>query len=356
MESKEIVDRFKIAQNSLVIQQSDFSLAAIHDMVSHGAIDVSPHYQRRDRWTTDKQSALIESFLLNVPVPPIYLSEDDYGQYSVIDGKQRLTAIEEFLSGNLRLRGLKKFPELEGSRFKDLPAQLQNALTVRPYIRVTTLLKQTDVSLKYEVFLRLNTGGDKLKDQEIRNVAYSGPLNDLLFSLSELPFLRDRLKIVNEKSAAYRNMDDVEHVLRFFTLHERWQATGGSLSVAMDDFMAQHRDESSKRSEALFKKCLNACEAIWGKHAFQKPTTAAWRDQLISPLYDAQMIGVSFFTEADLGEIAKQRTAVLRATRKLFLENAEFAKSITQGTNTPSSVRTRITTVRAMLKDLLAAQ
>ena len=80
MQSKEIVDRFKIAQSSLVIQQSDFSLAAINDMVERDSIDISPHYQRRDRWSPEKQSALIESFLLNVPVPPVYLSEDEYGQ------------------------------------------------------------------------------------------------------------------------------------------------------------------------------------------------------------------------------------------------------------------------------------
>lgn len=91
---------------------------------------------------------------------------------------------------DLKLKGLKKFPELDGLAYSQLPTPLQNALTVRPYIRVTTLLKQSDSRLKYEVFLRLNTGGDKLKAQEIRNVAFSGPLNDLLFELSENQILK----------------------------------------------------------------------------------------------------------------------------------------------------------------------
>lgn len=346
----DIVDRFKIAQDSLVIQQSDFSLAAIHDMVKRNAIDVSPHYQRRDRWSAEKQSALIESFLLNVPVPPIYLSEDEYGKYSVIDGKQRVTAIKDFLSDELRLRDLKRFPELEGLRFRDLPLQLQNALTVRPYIRVTTLLKQSDETLKYEVFLRLNTGGDSLKPQEIRNVAYSGPLNDMLLGLADNPFLRDRLKITGDKSAAYRNMDDVEHVLRFFTLHERWQATGGSLSDAMDHFMAQHRHEASLAMEDLFLHCLTTCQAIWRGHAFQKPAGSGWRDQLISPLFDAEMVGVSLLSASEVAEAIAQRDAVVSATRRLFSEDEEFSKSVTQGTNTPSAVRTRVAAVRDMLK------
>lgn len=351
---KDITDRFKTAQNSLVIQQSDFSLLAIHEMVNKKAIDISPHYQRRDRWSPEKQSALIESFLLNVPVPPVYLSEDEYGQYSVIDGKQRITAIQEFLNGDLRLRGLKKFPELVGAHFKDLPAQLNNALTVRPYIRVTTLLKQSDPSLKYEVFLRLNTGGDTLKGQEIRNVAYAGPFNDMLFELSAEPFLRDRLKITNDKSAAFRNMYDIEHVLRFFTLHERWQATGGSLSEAMDGYMAEHRNNASSVARDLFLNTLGACEKIWGTHAFHKPNTAGWREQLISPLYDAQMIAVSMLPNIAINFLRGHKRLVLSGTKKLFLDDAEFARSVSQGTNTPSAVRTRVQKMHEMLTAITA--
>jgi hypothetical protein len=163
------VRRFIEAQHNLVVQHSDFSLRAIFDMAARGSVDLEPHYQRRERWKPEKQSALIESFILNVPVPPVYLSEEDFGRYSVIDGKQRLTAIRDFLSDSLKLRGLTRFRDLEGSSFSDLPLEIQNALVVRPYIRVITLLRQTDPNLKYEVFLRLNTGGEKLLAQEIRN-------------------------------------------------------------------------------------------------------------------------------------------------------------------------------------------
>ena len=138
---QDILKKFSKAQDSLVTQQSsDFSLSAIYEMVRNNSIDIAPHYQRRDRWPPEKQSALIESFLINVPVPPIYLSEDDYGIYTVIDGKQRITAIHDFLSDKLKLKEMKEIPELNGSTFKDLPYQLKNALTVRPFIRVITLL------------------------------------------------------------------------------------------------------------------------------------------------------------------------------------------------------------------------
>src|ERR1700727_2983279 len=93
-----IVRRFEQAQDRLVLQASDLSLETVAGMVESGAIDIQPQYQRRARWSTEKRSALIESFLLNIPVPPVYLAEDDYGTYSVIDGKQRITAIRDFMT------------------------------------------------------------------------------------------------------------------------------------------------------------------------------------------------------------------------------------------------------------------
>src|SRR6476620_10238218 len=121
-------------------------------MVDTGAIDVAPKYQRRERWSQEAQSELIESFLLNIPVPPVYLAEDDFGTYSVIDGKQRITAISSFMRDKWPLVDLQKFKELECKKFSALPRPLQNALQVRPYIRAVTLLKQSDPELKYEGF------------------------------------------------------------------------------------------------------------------------------------------------------------------------------------------------------------
>src|SRR5687768_14253623 len=102
-----ITKRFTEAQDRLVLQAADLSLETISNMVERKAIDVAPKFQRRERWSVQKQSALIESFLLNVPVPPVYLMEDDYGTYSVIDGKQRIMAINSFISGRLQLTSLR---------------------------------------------------------------------------------------------------------------------------------------------------------------------------------------------------------------------------------------------------------
>jgi hypothetical protein len=204
MDATRITRKFEDAQSALVLQASDLSLQTITQMVQAGAIEVSPQYQRRDRWKVTAQAQLIESFLINVPVPPVYLAEDDFGTYSVIDGKQRITAIANFLSGKFALTGLSKFQELNGLTFGELPPQLRNALSIRPYLRVVTLLRQTDEDLKYEVFTRLNTSGEPLLPQEIRNAVFRGRFNELLFSLSQDPFLREQMKIRTESETPYK--------------------------------------------------------------------------------------------------------------------------------------------------------
>ncbi len=189
-----IVERFTAAQEDLVLQSADLSLRTLTTMVSSGAIDIAPRFQRRDRWSLAKQSALIESFLLNIPVPPIYLAEDELGTYSVIDGKQQNHGRPAvLLDDDFALRQLVRFPELERATFSDLPRVLQNTLDLRP-LRSVTLLKQSDQELKYEVFHRLNTGGEILNAQEIRNVVFRGPLNTLIYELSEDSFLRAQLE------------------------------------------------------------------------------------------------------------------------------------------------------------------
>ena len=210
--TRDIEKQWESAQDALVLQSADFSLATLHQMVESEQIDVAPEYQRRERWNRRKQSELIESFLLNMPVPPIYLAEESIGRYSVIDGKQRLTAIKSFMGGTLRLDGLRAFDELEGDTVAGLPEGVRTGLAVRP-LRVVTVLRQSDEDLKYEVFRRLNESAVPLNPQEIRNVLYRGSLNELLIGLSENEFLRSQLKIT-PTSERFKQMMDVEMVLQ----------------------------------------------------------------------------------------------------------------------------------------------
>lgn len=359
VQNEKILKRFLLAQDSLVYQTADLSLGSLAGMMSPGAggksaINLDPDFQRRERWAADKQSGLIESFLLNVPVPPIYLAEDEYGQYSVVDGKQRLTAIRAFMNENLALRSLEKFTEIEGRSFSELPEPLRNALNIRPYVRVVTLLKQSDPNLKFEVFTRLNRGGEPMLPQELRKVAYRGSLSDLVFELSETPFLREQLKVTSEDSPAFKNMEDAEYVLRYFALRSTWRTFSGSLRGELDAYMVKNQHTNAARIRNLredFLRSLNACQKIWGANAFRRHTGADWRSQFLAGMYDAEMLAVSESTDQQITSAIKESLTAVEHTALLFQDSA-FEKSVRQGTNTPSFVRNRVNVMIKLLHSL----
>jgi hypothetical protein len=351
MSSKNIEDSFNRAQDALVLQNSDLSLQSISDMVDSQSIDISPKYQRRERWDIKKESDLIESFLLNIPVPPVYLAEDEYGTYSVIDGKQRVTAINKFLQGKFKLTELEKFIELEGKYFNDLPTSLKNALKIRPYLRVVTLLRQSDPDLKHEVFLRLNKAGVALNSQEIRNVAFRGAFNDLLFELSEQKYFKEQLRS-QKGTKIYSEMLDVQYVLRFFTVQDCWEHFPGNMDVAMDRFMLKNY-KSAKKDIAVQKKsfldALSFCEHIWETDGFLKPGGSK---RIIQGFYDIQMVCSSLLTATQRANAFNKKSKVKKALIDLLNKDQTFSESITQFTSNPTNLKYRIETFTEILKSI----
>lgn len=347
------VSSFREAQDAAVLEVADQGLLTLASLISSGAIDIAPNFQRRDRWNPEKQSKLIESFLSNIPVPPVYLSEDSeiLGSYAVIDGKQRLTSISAFFNDDLVLRGLSRLVMLNGLRYSQLPTEIRNPLGMKS-LRTTTLLRQSDPNLKHEVFLRLNTGGEVLNAQEIRNVAYRGPLNVLVYELAENTFLRKQLKVVPPTSPAFRQMVDAEFVLRFLTLAETWQKFRGDLRGAFDSFMQENRFPSSHALEKYRQNYLSSittAEAIWRTHAFKRPG----RDQVLAGLYDAQMVALSEIDPAHHEVLIRRRDTVVTATDSLFSDHPRFDEAVRIGTNTPARLRDRITTMMRALNTII---
>ena len=337
-------------QKQIVLQNNDLGISTLATWVSSGTIDVSPDFQRRDRWNDNKRSSLIESLLLGLPIPPVYLAEESTGRYVVIDGRQRLTAIQAFLSDNLVLKGLQTLEELNGLKYSELPTGVDTNLGMRP-LRTVTLLNQTAKEAKYQVFQRLNTGGEALEPQEIRNSAFRGPFNDLLIQLSENPFLKAQMKIKDQKSPLYRKMGDVEMVLRFFALFEDPEHFRGDIASTLDSYMSVNKDPSPAELEdfkLLFEETISEVERLFGFHAFHRPEKDGWRDQFLAGLYDAEMIAVAQLrkTQAtnNLPELEGQKIV-----RELF-KNEDFEASVRTATNTPSRLRRRITLLREALK------
>jgi hypothetical protein len=229
-------------QKEVVKNVVNYNLSTLVELANDQINDLDPRYQRRLSWDNAKPSRLIESFFMNVPVPPVFLNEDEYGKYSVIDGKQRLNAIYQFFTNNFVLQGLRIFSDINGSKFSDIPAKFRSIIRTRPTIRAIIILRQSEKDVKYEVFQRLNTGGAHLNAQEIRNNEFHGPPNDLIMNISDDRIFHAALGIKNKyTSAIYQQMRDAEFVLRYFTFSDTWGSFKGGMKREMDEFSEARR-------------------------------------------------------------------------------------------------------------------
>ncbi|MFM6407802.1 MAG: DUF262 domain-containing protein, partial [Microcystis sp.] len=212
----------------------------------------------------------------NIPVPPLILYETSYNSYEVMDGQQRITAIENFYNNRLKLTGLEIWPELEGRTYESLPAKIKDGINRRAISTIVVITESLSdieeaLSLKQLVFERLNTGVS-LSRQEIRNCLYSGKFNELLLKLSENTIFAKAWNIpIDDKEELkenrfYQKMEDVELILRFFALRDIDQYTG-NLSNYLDNYMMKKSpnfsDENIQEFEQVFNQTIELVSSIY---------------------------------------------------------------------------------------------
>ena len=117
MSDDAINKKYRAGEIRIITEQARYPLTAISSMVHSDSYKLDPEYQRRHRWNNKRRSVLIESLIMNVPLPPIFLYEYEYSSYEVMDGLQRLTAIASFYDDEFPLEGLTKWPELNGKKY-----------------------------------------------------------------------------------------------------------------------------------------------------------------------------------------------------------------------------------------------
>ncbi len=277
---EELNSRYAKGDVRIVTESARYSLAGILTMLQETVepegvpggkkelrYKLDPEYQRRHRWSVERKSRLIESFLMNVPVPPVFLYERDLARFEVMDGRQRLTALSEFYDNKFALKGLQYWSDLDGRTYSQLPSKVRDGID-RRYISSIILLKETAATeeqaamLKKVVFERLNSGGVELSSQETRNAVYNGPLNQLCLTVSENETFRrmwgipldptaeqnedeEAAETVDESTRAgqrmFEKMEDVELVLRFFAYRQivSFKAGLNKISEFLDRFMIQ---------------------------------------------------------------------------------------------------------------------
>lgn len=178
-ETNEINDTSK----KVFTEKKDFPLSTIKDMFDDGDIVPQPDYQRDYVYDEKNASRLIESVLMGIPIPTIYLCEESDGICSIIDGQQRMTSFVRYLKNEFSLKGLEELTAFNGKKFKDLDKKVQRNL--KSATLNTIVLKKESQELKYEIFARLNRGAVKLKAQELRNCIYRGTFNNMLEKIEQ---------------------------------------------------------------------------------------------------------------------------------------------------------------------------
>lgn len=250
------------------MQKADLGLAELKRWYDAGDLILDPEWQRNYVWSTPQASRLIESFLLNIPVPVIYFATTSDDQYEVIDGLQRLASTFRFLDNRLKLSGLSILRHLNGKKFKDLESRDQRKLR-NSVLRTFELSKANSSDMHFVVFERLNTGGTRLNEMEIRNCLYRGALN---VTIKDLARNADFCKSVNEKTFVNR-MKDRSFVLRFLAFYERTHLKClHGIKKFLNEFLETYRDPPESKLQEYrdtFKHCARAAFTVFGDRAFR---------------------------------------------------------------------------------------
>lgn len=349
--------------NAIFTSSGDLEIESLHSKQRRGRLVLQPDFQRQYVWDPTKASKLIESAILLIPLPIIYLSEEKDGKEYVIDGQQRLTSFFAFIDGafpdgsRFKLRGLTVCAELNGKEFKDLSEELQDK--IRYYkIRAITFLRNSSEELKFEIFERLNTGSVQLNDQELRNCLYRGRFNVALKNMAADP---DFMHICGLK-APDKRMRDIELVLRFCSFyHKTYLNYKPPIRNFLNVEAHEQRNISDKdlaEIQAAFKNACQIVRSIFDKNAFKRfykgregEPNGSWEPKKFNTsLYDILMYAMA---KEDKNKVYQNLDAIKEALIFLMTEDQAFVDAIELSTSSVQAVTTRFDKWRSTLQGIL---
>jgi hypothetical protein len=321
-------------ERKLVTQPYDYSVDQLVGDVKKGRIRLMEvPYQREYVWDDAKASRLVESLLLNVPIPVCYFAEDADGKWEVIDGLQRVQSIVRFMEGDLRLRGLSVLTEINDSLYGELPTRDQRRFGTRT-LRFVVVTDESHPDIKFDVFERLNTGAVKLTPQELRNCIYRGTLNESLHKLATDADFRSAIARQRDN-----RMRDEELVLRFLALYSDLPGYKPPLSQFLNEFMRAHQDEEPTDIQKLvFRDTMKSIAAVFGGNAFQAFRDGRPSGNVNRALFDAVSLSFAF---ADRKALENEAENVRRSHNGL-LENPDFLPLIGRATADRSRMHGRV--------------
>lgn len=337
--------------NEIDIETPPFTIGYLIDRIEHNEINMNTDFQREgDLWMPDKQSRLIESILLGLPLPAFYFDTSNK-QWDIIDGLQRCCSIENFcVKKTLKLSGLEflkeknGLPYLEGKSFNELDRTLQRSIITRPI--TVNLIKKAHKDVRFILFKRLNTSGLELKDAEIRNAVYQGVQAETINRLAKT----DEFVLATFGKVPTKRMEDRDFVSRFiaFYLKDFTEYSPG-LDSFINSTMPTLAKTDKTKLERDFKSALKLAIDVFENDAFRKRTDLLHGRRPLNKAY-FEVITVTFSKLDDLEkDIVLTNKELLKENLITLMNNPRYNNSLSGGTGTRDSVTIRFSWFRQVL-------
>lgn len=348
--------------SAIRVDQRMMSIFQVMRKVEARDIDLRPEFQRHFVWNQTRQSRLIESLLLRIPLPAFYLDATLDDTWLVVDGLQRLSTLDRFFNKNeLVLSNLEFLTELEGKRFKDLPRSVQRQIEDTE-LNLYIIRPETPPNVKFTIFSRVNTGGLVLTPQEIRHALFQGRATSFLADLAQL---HEFLSATTYSISPLR-MDDRECALRFLAFHmteyqrygrvEHKDKHGRFIQQNLDSFLGEAMERINRLDEATlvalresFGAAMVKAKAVFKEYAFRKMyDRGGRRTQISKPLFEVWSV---MLLPYDQTALERSRDVIIDRFISLMRDDVEFNKSISLGTGSNRAVYTRFHAIETLLKE-----
>lgn len=342
----------------------DISFGELINLYNSDELIIRPEYQRLFRWTTAQKTGLIESILLGIPVPPIFVAEDENGIWELVDGLQRLSTIisffgklkdniskmskdleteefEEDTVDNLNFWELESgslIAELEGFTSKTLPQKYLINIK-RAVCRVEILRGESNTGMKYELFKRLNSGGSKLTAQEIRNAIYRGidsSINELVEELSQNTIFIRLTQLSKQKK---QELYDQELILRFIAFYKNVESINSNTETYLDSFMQTSVDRGNfdvEKYKKLFLVVMELIDNNCDENVFRNE-----RNTFVPALFEAITLGV-----AENIEKYSENPGLIKEKVNILKKDEEFKRYAGSASNSKIRIKNRLKRVK----------
>ena len=358
--NKEIVDNISsILSENIKTYSRDWTVETIYNQIKQGNIELNPKFQRRNAWTDEKRSRLIESLILKLPVPEIVLAESltEKNKFVVLDGKQRLLTIAGFTdNGKYKywdkpvLQNLKLKPTLNGLTIELLGQEVNKELN-RSFqnsdIRCTVVFNQSTDDMLYEIFYRLNSGAVPLSMQELRQSLRKGSFSDFLMESTEkIGPLHEVLGITQPD----KRLIDAEILLKYIANRIRLKVYSGNLKKFLDDTMIILNKEWSKKKDEIQKitseldQGITLLSSVIGMDNIGRYSGEARFNRII---FDVQLY---FFSQLEKEDLNKENnSAYITGFSELSKRGSDFRNALTSSTSTKRNYVVRFNLFRILI-------